>query len=314
MADPSRMELVVVAIPREDDYVWKVSSEPIPHMTLLYLGQVDWTPEQVDHAAGFIEHAASQLSRFGMSVDRRGKLGDKDADVLFFDKSFSQKRLEQFRSNLLVDRDINIAYLGATQYPSWTPHLTLGYPETPAKPDKRDYGFNWVEFDKIALWTGESEGPTFQLKSFDNDLEVAMSTADLGAAFLEHYGVKGMRWGKHLKDGPQAVTTTHKGRRLVTRGGGGHTPHEDATRAATATRIATKSGTHALSNKELQAAVQRMNLEKQFNQLNPKKGPIAAGQKFVKVLLGLGKTSNEVIAYTNSPAGQAIREQFNKRS
>lgn len=478
MADPTRMELVVVAIPRDDDEVWKVSSEDVPHMTLLYLGEVDWTQEQVDRAAAFVSHASSQLSRFWMTVDRRGKLGDKDADVLFFDKSWSFKDLESFRSNLLANRELNDAYLQAFQHPEWTPHLTLGYPETPAKPLTRDYPINGVEFDKIALWTGISSGPTFLLKSFkDADLEVSMSQAQLGAdflehygvkgmhwgtrkdrkwgeniyttrsavkvhnemahrmnngvidkhnddprwkgknlrtnpklealyykefaklqdkvykeavtavhgvspsgehkavyvndsqgarieirpnravrhaeedtspdlvirlkldalgqvtevntakgalehsaeEFLEHYGVKGMKWGQHIKrksgdTGPQEVTTQHKGRRLVAKGGGKHTPHEDAINAAISKQIANKSGTHSLSNKDLQAAVNRMNLEKQFNQLNPRKGPVAKGQAFIKTLLGVGKTANEVIAFTNSPAGQQIKTQFANRS
>ena len=33
--------LVIVAIPDENDRVWKVSSEKIPHMTLLFLGDED---------------------------------------------------------------------------------------------------------------------------------------------------------------------------------------------------------------------------------------------------------------------------------
>jgi hypothetical protein len=55
-----------------------------------------------------------------------------------------------------------------------------------------------------------------------------------------------------------------------------------------------------------------MNLEKQFNQLNPKKGPIAQGQKFVKAFLGVGRTANDVVAFSNSPAGVQVREQFAK--
>ncbi|HET9787102.1 MAG TPA: hypothetical protein VFP47_08215, partial [Pyrinomonadaceae bacterium] len=76
------LELVVVAIPREDDYTWKISSEKVPHMTLMYLGETKINDEKLAHISEYIEHAASQIDRFWMTVDRRGKLGDKDADVL----------------------------------------------------------------------------------------------------------------------------------------------------------------------------------------------------------------------------------------
>lgn len=135
--------------------------------------------------------------------------------------------------------------------------------------------------------------------------------AAAGADHLEHYGVKGMKWGKRQASGPSGVELTPKGRRLKAKGGQGHPTHEDAASAATSKQIANKSGKHALSNKDLQAAVTRMNLEKQFDQLNTKTGPVATGQKFVKTLLGVGKTGNEVIAFNNSPAGRAIRDGVN---
>lgn len=297
MADPSRMELVVVAIPREDDEVWKVSSEPKPHMTLLYLGDVNWTPQQVDHTARYIEHASSQLSRFWMSVDRRGVLGDKNADVLFFDKSWSFKKLEQFRHNLLVDRDINNAYLNAAQHPEWTPHLTLGYPETPAKPLVRDYPINGVEFDRIALWTGVSEGPTFQLKSFDSaDLEVSMSDIPQGADLeevLQHYGVKGMKWGQHKKNKHLAP-----GRKQTE-------PHsEDARRVGDIkTRVGAQKTTKILSNKELRDALDRMRLEDEFTKLSKgldKTKKEKAGKFIGKLLSDTGKQTTEQVVKSQS--------------
>lgn len=201
MADPNSLELVIVAIPSDDDHVWKVSSEKVPHITLLYLGAPDWDGNEMADVASYVQHAASTLRSFGMSVERRGVLGDKSADVLFFKKSWSFNDLEKFRSQLRANQAIDKAYLSADQYPQWTPHLTLGYPETPAHKDDRDYPISWVNFDKIAMWVGDSEGPTFQLND-DRGLDVAMSQ-ELGAQaieeILEHYGVQGMKWG-HRKD------------------------------------------------------------------------------------------------------------------
>lgn len=279
-------ELVVVALPSDEDHVWKVSSEKVPHMTLLYLGE-NQMGDQISQVAQFIQHAASTLSRFGLSVDRRGELGDKNADVLFFEKNFNYKTLEKFRANLRSNELIEKAYLSATQYPSWTPHLTLGYPDTPAKQDDPEYRFTWVNFDRIAFWTSDSEGPTFQLKSYDQ--EVSMSQAQLGEDFLAHYGVKGMKWGKHKAAIKEARSADH----IRT---------ADIKSKAKTTRVS------SLTNAELQTAIARMNLEKQWNTLNPKKGPIAQGQKFVKTLLGIGKQANEVVAYSNSPTGKMIRD------
>ena len=290
MADPSRTELVVVAIPRDDDYVWKVSSEPVPHMILLYLGEVNWTPEQTQHAALFVQHAASLMKRFWMSVDRRGTLGENEADVLFFDKNRSYRELNAFRNNLLVDRDIAAAHQAATQYPEWTPHLTLGYPETPAKPDKRDYGFSGVEFDKIALWLGDSTGPTFQLKSWmDDDLEVAMSEFEKGTdleKILEHHGVKGMKWGQHRKSKQTEPT------------------HSDAAKVdSIKTRVKTQKTTKILGNQELRDALDRMRLEQEFSKLSGglDKTRIQKSKQFVaKLLIDTGKQTADQAVKTKA--------------
>lgn len=314
MADPAKLQAVVVAIPTQDDRVWKVSSEKVPHMTLCYLGEPDWNGEQLQNVVEYIGHAASTLNRFGMAVDRRGTLGADDADVLFFEKEWSFSRLENFRSNLLKNQNIHMAYLAADQYPSWTPHLTLGYPKTPAKPDDRDYPINWVNFDRISLWLGDSEGPTFQLKRQDEQDVAAMAQTffDLDEEVLEHYGVKGMKWGQHRRSAvPAGETHTVQrkpGKRVKAVGGREVPAHEDAIKTALARQTAKKSTTDALSTKELQALVNRMNLEKQFRQLNPNK--VSKGASFIKTLIGVGKTANEVVAFNNSPAGKALREQL----
>lgn len=273
--------LVVVALPSEDDYVHKISSEKVPHLTLLFLGDYQ-LGDQTSHVVEYIEHAAAtSLERFGLSVDHRGKLGDDEADVLFFEKHYGIKKLELFRAHLLANKDLSLAYHSTTQYPEWTPHLTLGYPESPAKPDDRDYGISWVNFDRIAIWTESYDGPTFQLKSDDRFLseEVSMSQAQPGAAaaqrVLQHYGVKGMRWGIRKRPvGPSPVvvkidTKAKKGQTISTSGGHQQAPSDDAVSAAIARRKAQSSGTNSLDNNELQALVKRMNLEQQYAKLNP---------------------------------------------
>lgn len=193
---------VIVAIPRDDDPVWKVSSEKIPHMTLLFLGDVirDIDPEaSPTRVVEYMQHVANtSLAPFDMSVDHRGPLGPKDADVLFFRKSGDNVKIPRAARHFFLEDDlISKAYNSVEQYPEWTPHLTLGYPETPAKKPDDDRELSWVQFDKIALWTGDYEGPTFKLEyPWDRYLEgnPDMSTASpaihsvsaAGAAFLQH--------------------------------------------------------------------------------------------------------------------------------
>ncbi|HEY6020092.1 MAG TPA: hypothetical protein VIY48_09365, partial [Candidatus Paceibacterota bacterium] len=88
---------------------------------------------------------------------------------------------------------------------------------------------------------------------------------------------------------------------------------EDAQRAdAARKKIKTGGGTKALSNKELQDLVTRMNLEQQYSTLTgkQKKSTLNKGQETAKSILGVGKTVNEAIVFVNSPAMKLLKEQL----
>ena len=300
--------LTIVAIPEPDDITWTISSEKVPHMTICFLGDQSKNTK-VGRIQDYLEHAASLISRFGVSVDHRGLLGEHDADVLFFGDS-TTRELKRFRSHLLMNDDIAEAYNSTKQYSGWTPHLTLGYPETPANPDDRDYkGIHWVNFDRLALWTGDYDGPEFLLKSEGG--EVSMGQNERNEA-LEHFGIKGMHWGvrKTPSDsGPESVTITQKkpGASLKAKGGRGHGPNEDALSAVGAAQKAKKSGLHSLSNQELQALVSRMNLEQQYVNLKAKEpSALNRGTEKIKKLLAIGKTVNEVRQLATSPIAKDL--------
>jgi len=209
--------LVIVAIPDENDRVWKVSSEEIPHMTLLFLGEADKVAN-LQQIIEFTEHAANTtLRRFYLPVDRRDELGEDKADVLFFKKGrYDYKAIRDFRVSLLKDDNIRTAYDSSPQHDGvWQPHLTLGYPGTPAKVEDKDldFGFYDVQFNKIAVWPDDYNGPEFLLKDYWDEYEaletvpvdVAMSDVNqarvaLGLDTIEHFGVKGMRWGVRKED------------------------------------------------------------------------------------------------------------------
>jgi 2'-5' RNA ligase len=302
------MAVVIVAVPSADDYIWQLSSEKIPHLTLLYLGnQLDGTIKLQE----FIKHVVdTSLCRFTLTVDHRGVLGDQSADVLFFDTN-GIKNLQDFRSYLLGNADIRAANDAVDQHPEWIPHLTLGFPETPAKPDTRNYpGTYSVTFDRIALWTGDFEGVEFPLKT--NPMNAMYMSAALDKKFFQHIGVKGMKWGVHrntMDNGATAVDVHAKaGNLLKTKGGQKHPAHEDAVKVAISKQKARKSTVDSLSNKELQDLVSRMNLEQQYSRLIATDKRAAGDvQNFLKKAQIVGKTVNDVQTFLNSPAGKLAK-------
>lgn len=242
----------IVAIPCQDDYVWKLSSEKIPHMTILNVA--DSFGGEDARVLEFIQHVIDvSLTKFGMSVEGREVLGPQQADVLMFNDRYCQQ-IRDFRANLLKDPAIFQAYNAVPQYEEWTPHLTLGYPATPAKPDNRDYpGIGWVNFDKIAVWTSDYSGPEFKLESESYDTLAYSELVGKGREYLEHFGVKGMRWGVRnsgaiAKDVSKAASGLRR----------------DPTKEAHKTQVSAAGGLHKVSDKDLKVMLQRLENEKKF--------------------------------------------------
>lgn len=138
---------VIVLLPEKADPIVAASSEPA-HLTTVWLGEAADLESPGDIQAAVEEYAASLSGPVVVPVDRRGELGDDSADVVFLEKTDA---LVALRKGLLEYGDIRRAHDAAEQFPDWTPHVTLGYPETPAR---GEYDGDEVAFDRVGLWLG----------------------------------------------------------------------------------------------------------------------------------------------------------------
>ena len=90
---------------------------------------------------------------------------------------------------------------------------------------------------------------------------------------LQHHGVKGMRWGFRKKSSEGGSSS--KSKRTKT--------HEDYTNAHSKTKV------KSMSNAELKARINRLQMEKQYSQLTAKEK--SAGRKFVGNVLAASATA-----------------------
>lgn len=162
----------------------------------------------------------------------------------------------------------------------------------------------YKDYDPNDIWGG--------LTRMELSLKTTTQAQHSADDILEHFGIKGMKWGRrNASTGhtPIEVKTDPNGQiQKVT--GGKHAPaSEDALRVAATRQKAKKSGPNALSTKELQDLVTRMNLEQQYSGLRAKE-PTAfkKGMSTIKTVLSVGKTGQEVFTLFNSPAGKKAME------
>lgn len=94
--------------------------------------------------------------------------------------------------------------------------------------------------------------------------------------FLTHFGVRGMKWGQRKSRSSENVEL----------------------------RSLRKKTARELSDADLKKAINRMQLEKKYRDLNPK--GISKANKTVLGILALGTTINSVYSFSNSDFGKSI--------
>lgn len=141
---------VIVALPAATDPVSAASSESSgAHATLLFLGDSGGLDEEALKTAVENFVTGGNVGIITEQVNGRATLGKDAADVVLFDAA----NLVFIRAGLLEDPALAHAYSQVEQFPTWLPHVTLGYPDTPAL---SDFAGEAITFDRLAVWHGES--------------------------------------------------------------------------------------------------------------------------------------------------------------
>ena len=146
---------VIVALPAASDPISAASSEAAgAHATLLFLGDSGALDEAALNQALSDFVTNGEVGIITEQVNGRATLGKDAADVVLFDAA----NLVFIRAGLLEQNSILTAYEAVEQFPTWLPHVTLGYPETPAA---GEYAGEAIAFDRLALWHGEDRPLNF---------------------------------------------------------------------------------------------------------------------------------------------------------
>jgi hypothetical protein len=116
---------------------------------------------------------------------------------------------------------------------------------------------------------------------------------------LTHYGVKGMKWGVRRSEAELARSSGTKPR-----------VSEDVKSVRKTQEKINKGGTQTLSNQELRSYLERMDLERRFNQTVgdiSKQSVADRGQKQAEKLLKYGQTVEKARKFLETPTGQAVK-------
>lgn len=247
-----------------------------------------------DHSA-FATFALSQFSggRNGLKVT---KAFDIDVDGVAVGKaSMSRFSKDELHLGWLgVDQDKRGNGYGSAVFDSAVEYgrktgakkLTLqvpeGVPDARHIYDKRGFkvvnetnpdmpGFIDMELDlRTVKHSEDPESDEIELalaQTFPEWEEETMEHSDDSLALM-HYGVKGMKWGVR-KAASDAVSKT-KARSAEKKANRSYPNSSDHERTSSLNRRAADGGVNKLSNKELQDAVKRMNLEQQYRDLQSK--------------------------------------------
>lgn len=132
-----------------------------------------------------------------------------------------------------------------------------------------------------------------------------MNDKDAISSFLEHHDVKGMRWGVRRS---QSQLDRAAGRKAEKK----EAKEKKRAERQTRTNTSTRKGTDSLSDSELKAVVNRMNLEKQYASLQPTSFSQKSTKFMGEIAVGVAKT--QLTQLGNNQAQKLIGQFMANRS
>lgn len=199
----------IMAIPSPLEPIRLVGDED-KHTTLLFFGDTSTLAENAKQTLiDSVKTASSMLFPFSESVRDVSRLGSENPPALV--AMLTGSNLSQIRNLFSMNPDVKSYLDNTAQFPSFTPHMTLAYPDFADEIILRSLmrDVYRVRFDRLAVWWND-EHIEFQLSLGAGEDSMAMS--DAIGEFLEHcddivteevvedddaqhHGIKGMKWG-----------------------------------------------------------------------------------------------------------------------
>lgn len=172
--DPAPSGALLVATPAPADPVNEVSEEDAAHCSLLWFGDAStMAPDVADAIRRHAFDVTGRVPAFTAKVSGRAIIGADDAGVLLIESS----ELASLRADLFDNAAVQDAYLNATQFPHWLPHVTLWYEK--GLPGVYEPGE--IFFDSVGFWSA-GQHQSFSLQPVGDlgaDEEEALLSAGL---------------------------------------------------------------------------------------------------------------------------------------
>lgn len=273
--------VAIMALPRAMDPIRLVGDEE-KHATVLYFGDMGTLPDDAkSEILTTMSLIAKMVSPFSERIVDLKRLGSDTPPALV--AMLDGQNLKSIYGMLQVNPKLRDYLTNAQQYPSYTPHVTLGYPDYAGEEELRKSAtqLNRISFDRLALWWGDERIEISLSSLYAESQDEAAWTEDLVNNFLAHYGRRGMKWGQHI------FTSSKKAM-------GGSS--EDASAA----RKVLSKPAHSVSSADIQVALNRMRLEQQFRDMQasliPPSRAQRVGQFVSKLLTDVGREQTTRVA------------------
>lgn len=192
----------IMALPAPLEKIRLVGDED-KHATLLYFGETSTLPDGAKQVlTDAVKMAAGMLYPFREAVVDVTRLGTENPPALV--AMLSGDNLTQVRNLFMMNPEVKGYLDNTTQFSSFTPHMTLGYPDFVDEAVLRTlmrqvYG---VGFDRLAVWWNDEriefplQGPVSDTQDMVQSIkEFLEHYGEEDSDHLEHHGIKGMKWG-----------------------------------------------------------------------------------------------------------------------